>query len=249
MGVRSPLGALLVAILAAVAVHFTIGWGTVIDGLTREAPPPDTATPVPGATTLTVFVATPLPRSATDARAYAIYAWTGIWPAEPLEAGVRLDDRRLGSTPLLDRPRTPGPHELELTRAGYLGEARTLDARPNTAHKVSLLLFRAGEHDARARHLLEQAFYHRLHVAQRLGLAVVAAFHALSMATGIGRRFGRRLGVAILHLLLVAVVLVPSVRVLVALDLDPWLALALAGLLLVIAPFALHPRARRRAPA
>jgi hypothetical protein len=246
MDVRTPLGTLLVLILAAIAVQLTIGWPAVIDGFTREAPPAAIATPAPGATTLTVFGATLLPRSPTDARAYAIYAWTGNWPTEPIEASVRLDDRRLGTTPLLDRPLAPGAHELELARAGYLSETRTLDAAPDTAHKASLVMFRAGEHDARARHLHEQAFYHRLQFAQRIALAVVTAFHVLSLLAGLGRRFGRRLALALLHLLLVAVALMPAVRLLVALDLEPWLAALIAGLLLVIAPFALHPRTRAR---
>jgi hypothetical protein len=244
MDVRTPIGALLVTILAAVAVEFTMGWMTAFDAFRSQVPPFVTSSASPGATTLTIFATTPLPRLGVEARDYAMYAWTGAWPTEPIEATARVGERRFGITPAIDRPIPPGRVEVELVRSGFLSETYAFDAAADTAHKVTLVLFRSGESEARDRHQREVMFYHRFQFVQQIALAFVLGFHVLSLITGVRRRFGRRLAAALFHLLLVTIVLVPAVRILIAFDLAPWVAAFFAGLPLVVAPFGLHPRAR-----
>ena len=249
MDVRTPAGLLLVTITAAAAVHFTVGWNDVVAGFTASEPPAATRTTAPGSTTVTVLASTTLPRDAADMNALLTYVLSGRWPYEPLDATVRLDDRRMGITPLFDRSVAPGARQLELSRNGYLPETITFEATADTAHTVARTLFRTGEHEARSRYMREATFYERFRSLYLVATLFVSSFHAWSLLLGLGRRFFLRMGLAAVHVLLVGVALNPVVRLLIASGLDPWLSAGTAGLLLVVAPFGLYPRARRMAPA
>ena len=248
MDVRTPAGLLLVTITAAAAVHFTVGWDDVVAGVTASKPPAVTRTTAPGSTTVTVLASTPRPRDATDMNALLAYVLRGRWPDDPLDATVRLDDRRMGITPLFDRSVEPGARQLGLSRIGYLPETITFQATADTAHTVTRTLFRIGEHEARSRYMREASFYERFRYLYLVATLVVSSFHAWSLLMGLGRRFFLRMGIAAVHVLLVGIVLIPMVRFLIASGLDTWLSAGTAGLLLVMAPFGLYPRARRMAP-
>lgn len=221
------------------------GWPTFLRGLT-EAPHRVTTVATPDATTLTITAATRVPGTPANWTDYATYARTGRWPTETLDATVQLDDRRLGATPILERPLQPGPQALVVTRNGYLDEALAFEAQPDTAHRADVLLFPDGEHEARARHLAETAFYARARYLYLATLYLVTAFHAISLLAGLGRRFGRRLALAILHVPLVGLLLLPATRLQIALDLPSWIAFGVAVALLALAPLALHPRPLRK---
>jgi hypothetical protein len=246
MDARNPLGIVAILILAAAAVYVAPGWPTFVGALT-DAPPTVTTVATPGTTTFTVTAATRALGTPADWTDYATYARTGRWPTATVEAAVQLDDRRLGATPILERPLQPGPHALVVTRNGYLDEALAFEAQPDAAHRADVLLFPDGEHEARARHLAETAFYARARYLYLGVLYLVAAFHVISLLAGLGRRLGRRLALAILHVPLVGLLLLPATRLQIAFDLPPWIAIGVAVALLALAPLALHPRPPRKA--
>jgi hypothetical protein len=245
MDVRSPIGVLLAVLLWAGAVHLVIGWGSMIDGLRSGGDAQVVVTATPGATTVSVLSQVLRTRSGRDASAIVPYVLTGSWPLEPVEATVLLDDRRLGTAPILDRPVEPGLRAVVVSRSGFIPESVTFAAQADAAHKVSLVLFEAGEHGPRERYLSEAAFFGRFRFAYLGAVILVAAFHAMSLLLGFGRRFGLRLFLAIVHLALVAVLLVPATRLLVAMDLAPVFAGVLTVLLLVFAPLGLVPARSR----
>jgi len=239
--VRSPLGALLIAAMAAVALYVSPGWDAWLGSLLTPQPGVSSVAS-PSSTTLTIVASTPTALQPMDWQELLVFALTGRWPAEPLEASVLVDGRRLGATPLAERAVQPGLREITLSRNGFIEESLILEITADSAHRLDLVLFPVAANEARVRSLSEQFFLARVTPIYFGLLYLVVAFHIISLLNFFRGRFGARLLLALLHIPLAALMWLPLTRLAIALETPHWVAFAMASALVGLFPLALHPR-------
>jgi hypothetical protein len=194
-----------------------------------------------------VIAIAPLRTSPNGWSDYLQYALSGRWPNAPVQATVQVDNRRVGSTPVVGWPLQPGARTFVVSQSGFITETIAFEARSDATHRAEVVLFPLDAREVRSRHLEESAFYARVMPIYLAMLYAVVAFNLLSVVTGLRRRFFARLLIALVHVPAAVLLWLPAIRLAVALDIPHWVAFSLGSGLIGLLPLALHPaRARDR---